>query len=118
MELKLPVQQHRVNFDTGCDQGYGSERSPEEEVPPTLPSLLTNGCEDPFNLMNGGPPALMMMMMGPPPNPGEPSSSSLVDEGGNQIRSTEDRFDCGYEFITKGRTSFVLKCGSSQVGPV
>lgn len=36
LELKLPV--HRVNFDPSCDQGYGSERSPEEEVAPPLPS--------------------------------------------------------------------------------
>lgn len=36
LELKLPV--HRVNFDPSCDQGYGSERSPEEEVAPRLPA--------------------------------------------------------------------------------
>lgn len=36
-QLKLPL--NRVNFDAGCDQGYGSERSPEDEVPPVLPLL-------------------------------------------------------------------------------
>lgn len=88
--LKLPVQ-HRVNFDTGCDQGYGSERSPEEEVPPTLPSLM-NGL-DPFNI--NGPPALMMM--GPPIALAPPATTS------NSQRTTDDRFDCGdYDFITKG----------------
>lgn len=37
MHLKLPI--NRTNFDMGCDQGYGSERSPEDELPPTLPIL-------------------------------------------------------------------------------
>lgn len=36
MNLKLPI--NRTNCE-GCDQGYGSERSPEDELPPTLPIL-------------------------------------------------------------------------------
>lgn len=34
MHLKLNI--NRSNMDVGCDQGYGSERSPEEELPPIL----------------------------------------------------------------------------------
>lgn len=34
MHLKLNM--NRSNMDVGCDQGYGSERSPEEELPPIL----------------------------------------------------------------------------------
>lgn len=34
MHLKLVI--NRTNMDVGCDQGYGSERSPEEELPPIL----------------------------------------------------------------------------------
>lgn len=37
LQLKLPI--NRTNFDVGCDQGYGSERSPEDELPPSLPIL-------------------------------------------------------------------------------
>ncbi|XP_055617169.1 uncharacterized protein LOC129762697 isoform X3 [Toxorhynchites rutilus septentrionalis] len=32
--MKLPL--HRSTVDTGYDQGYGSERSPEDELPPPL----------------------------------------------------------------------------------
>lgn len=35
IQLKLPI--NRSNFDIGCDQGYASERSPEDEVPPLFP---------------------------------------------------------------------------------
>lgn len=33
----------RTIFDIGCDQGYGSERSPEDELPPilTIPYQVT-----------------------------------------------------------------------------
>ncbi|XP_062537332.1 uncharacterized protein LOC134205768 isoform X2 [Armigeres subalbatus] len=34
IQLKLPL--HRTTVDTGYDQGYGSERSPEDEMPPPL----------------------------------------------------------------------------------
>ncbi|XP_031631093.1 putative uncharacterized protein DDB_G0282133 isoform X2 [Contarinia nasturtii] len=34
MHLKLAI--NRSNLDMGCDQGYGSERSPEDELPPIL----------------------------------------------------------------------------------
>lgn len=34
MHLKLAI--NRSNMDVGCDQGYGSERSPEDELPPIL----------------------------------------------------------------------------------
>lgn len=34
MHLKLAI--NRLNLDVGCDQGYGSERSPEDEHPPIL----------------------------------------------------------------------------------
>lgn len=37
MQLKFPM--NRLNFDMGCDQGYASERSPEDELPPSLPIL-------------------------------------------------------------------------------
>lgn len=37
IQLKLPI--NRSNVDVGCDQGYGSERSPEDEFPPPLPML-------------------------------------------------------------------------------
>lgn len=39
-QLKLPI--HRSVIDIGCDQGYGSERSPEDELPPPIPLLATN----------------------------------------------------------------------------
>lgn len=35
--MKLPI--NRSNLDIGCDQGYGSERSPEDEQPPSLPVM-------------------------------------------------------------------------------
>lgn len=34
MNLKLTL--NRSSLDVGCDQGYGSERSPEEDFPPNL----------------------------------------------------------------------------------
>ncbi|XP_050079497.1 uncharacterized protein LOC126567280 [Anopheles maculipalpis] len=34
LQLKLPL--HRTAIDAGCDQGYGSERSPEDDLPPPL----------------------------------------------------------------------------------
>lgn len=37
IQLRLPL--NRNAFDPGCDQGYGSERSPEDELPPPLPQL-------------------------------------------------------------------------------
>lgn len=37
-ELKLQI--NRSTFDTGCDQGYGSERSPEDELPPPMPTAV------------------------------------------------------------------------------
>lgn len=37
VQLRLPI--NRVAFDPSCDQGYGSERSPEDELPPPLPNL-------------------------------------------------------------------------------
>lgn len=37
MHLKLAI--NRSNADVGCDQGYGSERSPEEELPPPILSI-------------------------------------------------------------------------------
>lgn len=37
IQLKLPI--NRSNLDIGCDQGYGSERSPEDELPPPLPLM-------------------------------------------------------------------------------
>lgn len=73
---------HRVNFDPGCDQGYGSERSPEDEVPPPLPSaLLLNGNGDPFNINGGHSQSLLMMPLG-----------------------HDDRHDYNYDFITKGES--------------
>lgn len=112
LELKLPVH-HRVNFDTGCDQGYGSERSPEEEVPPALPSL-PNGI-DPFNFANNGPPTLMVVgQMGPPlPLPNANHPTSLLVNSDAQ-KTTEGRLDCDYDFITKGeegqRRNLEQKC--------
>lgn len=38
--LHLPLINR--NNDAGYDPGYGSERSPEDEVPPPLPPLLQN----------------------------------------------------------------------------
>lgn len=35
--MRLPL--NRTAVDAGCDQGYGSERSPEDELPPPLPQL-------------------------------------------------------------------------------
>lgn len=37
MHLKLAI--NRSNLDVGCDQGYGSERSPEDELPPPILSI-------------------------------------------------------------------------------
>ncbi|XP_059612237.1 uncharacterized protein LOC132258781 isoform X2 [Phlebotomus argentipes] len=57
LELHLKMPTNRVNFDPSCDQGYGSERSPEDEMPPpfiseedhcALPAMscqLTYWCE-------------------------------------------------------------------------
>lgn len=36
-DIHLKLQINRSNFDIGCDQGYASERSPEDEVPPLFP---------------------------------------------------------------------------------
>lgn len=38
MQIKLPT--NRSIVDVGCDQGYGSERSPEDELPPSLPLMV------------------------------------------------------------------------------
>ncbi|GAB0090622.1 uncharacterized protein DMENIID0001_053620 [Sergentomyia squamirostris] len=42
LELQLKMPPSRVNFDPSCDQGYGSERSPEDEMPPPLFSGTEN----------------------------------------------------------------------------
>lgn len=34
MNLELSI--NRLSLDVGCDQGYGSERSPEDDFPPIL----------------------------------------------------------------------------------
>lgn len=48
LPLRLPAHQHQnqhqqhlrfAGQDGACDQGYGSERSPEDEVPPVLPHM-------------------------------------------------------------------------------
>ncbi|XP_038104235.1 uncharacterized protein LOC6049292 isoform X2 [Culex quinquefasciatus] len=36
IQLKLPLHRMCPSMDTGYDQGYGSERSPEDELPPPL----------------------------------------------------------------------------------
>ncbi|XP_037905951.1 uncharacterized protein LOC119648308 isoform X5 [Hermetia illucens] len=50
IQLKLPLT--RSNFDPSCDQGYGSERSPEDEFPPPMPHMtnLKYPCANPLDL--------------------------------------------------------------------
>lgn len=45
-DLQLKIPTNRVNFDAGCDQGYGSERSPEDEMPPTMPLMMDGNYDD------------------------------------------------------------------------
>lgn len=71
-QLKLPL--NRVNFDAGCDQGYGSERSPEDEVPPVLPLLR--------DIQFAG---------------------ANIQTLANTIQQHDWSFEKDYDFITKGR---------------
>lgn len=76
LELKF-APAHRVNFDPGCDQGYGSERSPEDEMaPPSLASIVEGA---------GQLPANHEQMLQYP------------------LQSAGDRFEYEYDFITEGR---------------
>lgn len=81
---------HRVNFDTGCDQGYGSERSPEEEVPPPL-----NGVVDPFINVNNNTGPIQQQQ---PPSGAITAMNPLPGQSSN---------DCSYDFITKGEMRVV-----------
>lgn len=53
IQLKLPI--NRSNVDVGCDQGYGSERSPEDEFPPSLPMLAI-----PYQMLHQQPSSAQM----------------------------------------------------------
>lgn len=45
-ELQIKIPLHRINVDAGCDQGYGSERSPEDEMAPPLPIIMDGNYDD------------------------------------------------------------------------
>lgn len=95
--MKLPI--HRAaNVDTGYDQGYGSERSPEDEALPPLPLMqdahyLTN-----YNHQQQQQQQLLQSQMLPASQSGQMLPMDVSKEYWNL-----DKFNLGqYNFITKG----------------
>lgn len=91
-----------VTFDQGCDQGYGSERSPEDELPPPLPIVGYNQQQQQFNQMLMNP---MMMMM---THQQAGQQQSLMSQGQAMMdinslpRPHPQDILQGYDFITEG----------------
>lgn len=81
MQLRLPII-NRNAFDTGCDQGYGSERSPEDELPPPLPQLAA-----------AYPPEAAALGLGP-------SGDFKIDGSADDLKKTVG--DSGFSFVTPG----------------
>jgi hypothetical protein len=81
ISFKLPL--NRTNIDTGYDQGYGSERSPEDELPPPLPMMLLQ------------PAALALQ-------PYEPPDVTVQQNYLDQYWSSEKQNFTEYDFITQG----------------
>uniref|UniRef100_A0AAG5DWH6 PDZ domain-containing protein n=1 Tax=Anopheles atroparvus TaxID=41427 RepID=A0AAG5DWH6_ANOAO len=77
LQLKLPLQ--RTTVDAGFDQGYGSERSPEDEMPPPL--LLIHEAQYNEILMNSA-------VQRSPSVVGEPAGSTAgADSGVSEARA-------------------------------
>uniref|UniRef100_A0A182TNI3 Uncharacterized protein n=1 Tax=Anopheles melas TaxID=34690 RepID=A0A182TNI3_9DIPT len=104
LQLKLPL--HRTAIDAGCDQGYGSERSPEDELPPPL--LLMHETQY-IELLTGSTAADCLGTAGPvQQQPGDGTQQQQQQQqqqpyqptywtGGNQVVVGP------YSFITKGK---------------
>ncbi|KXJ74182.1 hypothetical protein RP20_CCG014207 [Aedes albopictus] len=91
IQLKLPL--HRTTVDTGYDQGYGSERSPEDEMPPPL--LLMHEAQYNEILASSGLNQL------PPASVIEPND---LQRFWNYEKAAASLIASGeYGFITKGR---------------
>jgi hypothetical protein len=73
---------HRTNIDIGYDQGYGSERSPEDELPPPLPMMLM----DPIVMQQQHEITVQQQM-------------NYLEQYWNSEKSNL----CEYDFITQGK---------------
>lgn len=81
-------------IDQCYDQGYGSERSPEDEMPPPLPQLL--GIEHQYN------PMIVNSVMMPQ---GYHDGSSQMLEMDSHQRLHQQAIQQNYDFITEGEPS-------------
>uniref|UniRef100_A0A8W7PMZ1 Uncharacterized protein n=1 Tax=Anopheles coluzzii TaxID=1518534 RepID=A0A8W7PMZ1_ANOCL len=111
LQLKLPL--HRTAIDAGCDQGYGSERSPEDELPPPL--LLMHETQY-IELLTASTAADCPGTAGPvQQQPGDGTQQQQQQQpyqptywtGGNQVVVGP------YSFITKGKRAAV-ECHFSE----
>jgi hypothetical protein len=92
-------------IDQCYDQGYGSERSPEDENPPPLPQIL--GVEQQFN-----PMIVNSVMM---PHGYLDVGSSHAHEIDAHQRLHQQAIQQNYDFITEGESeifSFKMKIGN------
>ncbi|XP_041783731.1 uncharacterized protein LOC121599724 isoform X1 [Anopheles merus] len=117
LPLKLPL--HRTAIDAGCDQGYGSERSPEDELPPPL--LLMHETQY-IELLTASTAADCLGTAGPvQQQPGDGTQQQQQQQqqpyqptywtGGNQVVVGP------YSFITKDSIFFVqVSKGSRGLG--
>ncbi|XP_055378160.1 putative uncharacterized protein DDB_G0282133 isoform X2 [Condylostylus longicornis] len=97
LQLTLPIT--RTNFDPSCDQGYGSERSPEDELPP----LLSNFNTKEFQKQHQHPTMMM--------------SEYSINNGNNGNECCEDGNEFVYDFITEDCTFTVqIVKGSRGLG--
>lgn len=95
MHLKLPMK--RTIFDIGCDQGYGSERSPDDELPPilTIPYQVTEHQMRHQYAATNVPSAVAQQQQLPPPPP--PSK--------HQVKWQDQVHESDFSFITDGKCS-------------
>lgn len=80
-------------IDQCYDQGYGSERSPEDEMPPPLPML--GGVEQQYN------PMIVNSVMMPQ---GYHDGSGMMLEIGAHQRLHQQAIQQNYDFITEGKS--------------
>lgn len=83
-------------IDQCYDQGYGSERSPEDEMPPPLPIL---GVEQQYN-----PMIVNSVMM---PQGYHDGSSQMLEMDAHQ-RLHQQAIQQNYDFITEGELENIL----------
>ncbi|XP_035894438.1 uncharacterized protein LOC118504268 isoform X3 [Anopheles stephensi] len=135
LQLKLPL--HRTAIDAGCDQGYGSERSPEDDLPPPL--LLMH--ETQYIEILASSSSSSISASGPPPCQQVPlesvgvASAGSVQQGDQQqatagVQQQQQQQQCWahgtntgqvvvgpYSFITKDSIFFVqVSKGSRGLG--